>query len=171
MQLTDILSLEKWKELEKKINKKFKLDTSVFDTNGIRITDYREWANRLCPVIKANDKGQSFICAVAHMNLAVIAKRTRKSLIEECDAGLAKPVVPIFVGDEFIGTICGCGALLEGSEVDAYLINKITGIDEEEVIRLSADIETINISKAESLIEYMQAKIRQIVNNFESRGK
>ena len=100
MELTDIQTLEEWENLEKEIFERSGLDASIFNTDGIRITDYKEWVNRLCPVIKDNDKGQSFICAVAHMNLAAIAKNTKDHVIEECDAGLVKILVPIFVNDE-----------------------------------------------------------------------
>ena len=58
-------------------------------------------ALRVCEYIKANDKGQSFICAVAHMNIAREAMETRTTVIEECDAGLVKLVNPVFVGDDF----------------------------------------------------------------------
>ena len=114
MKLTDLLPLDGWVELEKEITKQSGLSGNIFDPEGIRITHYRNWGNRLCPVIKANDRGQSFICAVAHQNLAVQAKQTRKPLVEECDAGIAKVVVPIFVDDAFLGAACGCGSLMGG---------------------------------------------------------
>ena len=103
MKLTDIYPIEKWMAFEKKIHERSGLDANVFNPNGIRITEYKEWVNRLCPAVKAIDKGQSYICAVAHMNIAAQAMKTRLPAIEECDAGLIKIVVPIFIGDEFAG--------------------------------------------------------------------
>ena len=79
MKLLDILPAENWIELEKEINKRSGLNASVFDAEGIRITDFKKWANRLCPVVKANEKGQSYICAVAHQNAANQAKKIQKS--------------------------------------------------------------------------------------------
>ena len=66
MKLTDLAALDKWIALEKDIHQKSGLDVNVFDTKGYRISDFKHWANRLCPEIKATDKGQSFICAPAH---------------------------------------------------------------------------------------------------------
>lgn len=83
MKLTDLLPIEKWKEFEEELTERFGLDANIFNIDGIRITDHKKWANRLCPAIKGTDRGQSYICAVAHMNLATQAKQTRKSLIEE----------------------------------------------------------------------------------------
>jgi len=165
MELTDLLPLEKWKELEKEITCRSGLDANIFNTNGIRITDYKHWANRLCPAIKATDKGQSYICAVAHMNLSAQARQTQKSLVEECDAGLAKIIVPIFKNDEFLGTVGACGFLLDGGEVDSFLVNMTTGIDEEDIERLSADIETISTEKTRIVVSYIEEEISKIISN------
>jgi len=165
MELTDLLPLEKWKELEKEITCRSGLDANIFNTNGIRITDYKHWANRLCPAIKATDKGQSYICAVAHMNLSAQARQTQKSLVEECDAGLAKIIVPIFKNDEFLGTVGACGFLLDGGEVDYFLVNMTTGIDEEDIERLSDDIETISTEKTRTVVSYIEEEISKIISN------
>ena len=75
MKLTDILPLEKWVELENDIHNRYGMDVNVFNTDGVRISEFKQWVNKLCPAVKATDKGQSFICAVAHMNIASQANR------------------------------------------------------------------------------------------------
>jgi len=121
MKLTDILPVKKWEALEKEINKRFDLNAPVFDKDGIRITDFKKWVNNLCPVIKANKRGQSFICAVAHQNIAAEAEKTKQPVIGECDAGFVKIAVPIFVGDEFLGVAGGCGRINHGNRVEFFL--------------------------------------------------
>ena len=165
MKLTDILPLEKWIELEKEIYKRSGLNSNVFDVNGIRISDFQKWPNNLCPAIKANDKGQSFICAVAHMNLAAQAKQTGKAVIEECDAGLFKVVYPVFVQGEFLGVVAGCGLLLDDSETDTFLINKVTDIDEEKLEELSNGIERRSRTEIEKLAQYMKEEVDKITGN------
>jgi len=113
MKLTDIQPMEKWIELEKKINEKYKIQSVSFDPEGARITDYVKWSNRICPVIKSSEKGGPFICAVAHMNMAAKAQQTHQPVVDACDAGILKIVVPIFVKDEFVGTAGGCGRRTE----------------------------------------------------------
>ena len=149
MTLLEILPVEKWIELEMGINKRSNLNASVFDADGIRITDFKKWANRLCPVVKADKKGQSYICAVAHQNAANQAKKTRNPAIVGCDAGLVKVVVPIIVENEFLGVAGGCGLLLKDSEVDTFLVNKTTDLDAGEIEDLSNDIATISNRKIE----------------------
>ena len=165
MKLTDLAPLERWVELEKDIHKKSGLDVNVFDTKGYRISEFKNWANRLCPEIKATDKGQSFICAPAHMNIATLAMRSKQPVIEECDAGMLKLVVPIFSNDEFIGAVGACGFLLDNGEVDSFLVNKMTDINEDKVEQLAEGIDSITTEKAEILAQYIQNQITGIVEN------
>ena len=166
MKLTDLAPIDKWVELEKDLHKKSGLDVNVFDTKGYRISEFKNWANRLCPEIKATDKGQSFICAPAHMNIATLAMRSRQPVIEECDAGMLKLVVPIFFDDEFVGAVGACGYLLNDGEVDSFLVNKMTDISEDKVERLSENIDSITIEKAEIFAQYIVNQIAEIVINY-----
>ncbi|MBC8440797.1 MAG: PocR ligand-binding domain-containing protein [Deltaproteobacteria bacterium] len=167
MELTDLAPLEAWAQIEKESFKKFNLQSSVFNTDGIRITDTKNWANKICPEIKSTDKGQSFICATAHMNLANQARQTKKPVIEECDAGLVKIVIPIFIDDEFLGAAGGCGLLLEGGEVDLFSINKITDIDETIIEKLSEEIPVIPTQTAETIRDFFMKKVNTLVSKYQ----
>jgi ligand-binding sensor protein len=164
MQLTDIYPLEKWIELEKEIHDRFGLDSNVFNVDGIRISEFKAWVNKLCPAIKATDKGQSFICAVAHMNLAIMAKNSGQAVVEECDAGLMKIVIPIFIQDTFLGAVGACGLLMDDGEVDVFLVNKMTEIDEETVESLSEGIGSISSERIQELIGFVEGKIKSILS-------
>jgi len=166
MELIDLLPLDKWVELEKDVYKRSGLDSSVFNTKGVRITDYKEWVNKFCPKVKADDRGQSFICAVAHMNIAEISKNTKEPVIEECDAGLLKMVVPIFVDDEFVGAFGACGLILDDGEVDAFMVNKTIEMDEEEIESLTKDIKQISTEHVEELARYVKSRIEKIVEDY-----
>ena len=163
MKLTDIYPVEKWVELEQEIHDRFHLDSNVFNVDGIRISEFKAWVNKLCPAIKATNKGQSFICAVAHMNLAVMAKNSGKAVVEECDAGLVKIVIPIFMRETFLGAVGACGLLMDDGEVDAFLVNKITDIEEKKVENLSKDIGSISSNKIKELISFVEDKIDHIL--------
>lgn len=169
MELTDLLPLDKWVELEKEIVGKSGLSASVFNVDGVRITDYKTWSNKLCPEIKGNAKGQTFICAAAHQNISTMAMQSRAPVIEECDAGLVKIVVPIFVGEEFLGGAGGCGLMGEEGEAETFLINQITGIDDAELAALAKDIGVIKDSDAEAVAEFIRKKIETIVADFENK--
>lgn len=166
MQLTELLPIEKWTDLESDLVNRFHLQSSVFNAEGIRITNNKKWTNSLCPVIKSTDKGQSFICATAHMNFANQARKTKKAIVEECDAGLLKLVVPVFYNDEFLGVAGGCGLLPDDGKVDAFAINKITDIAEKKIEDLSSGIPTITLEDAQSACEYIEHQLEIILNNY-----
>jgi len=123
----------------------------------------------LCPVVKANNKGQSFICSIAHQNAAKQSQQTKKPAIVECDAGLVKCVVPIFVGEIFLGVAGGCGLLPHGGEVEVFLIHKVTEIDNTDIEILSRSINTIEQDKINSIIDYTQQEIKRILQDFEQQ--
>ncbi|MFO7559660.1 MAG: PocR ligand-binding domain-containing protein [Desulfobacterales bacterium] len=169
MKLTDMLPLEEWIAFEKDIHERSGLDVNVFDTEGIRISSYKQWVNKLCPVIKAHDKGQAFICAVAHMNIAAQAKLEKTAVIEECDAGFLKLVVPIFTDEEFIGSVGACGLLLDEGEVDSFMVNRTIEISEEEIESLSSGIAKMTTEDVQMLADYIQKQIDRIIKAFHQK--
>ena len=168
MKLIDIAPLEKWLELEQKINERTGLNASVFNVDGVRITNYKKWANKLCPVIKADEKGQNYICAVAHQNIAAEAERSHKPVIAECDAGLMKMVVPIFVNDEFLGVAGGCGYIMGNGEVDTFMVNKTIGIADEKLKNLLDDIPVMTPEQAQAHTGFIQDEVDQILKAYEN---
>jgi ligand-binding sensor protein len=169
MKLTDIATLKQWLELEQKINTRSGLNASVFNAEGVRITDFKKWANKLCPVIKADEKGQSYVCAVAHQNIAAQAKQTHRWVIAECDAGLMKIAVPIFANGEFLGVAGGCGYIMGDGEVDLYMVHKTTGIPNEKLRNLAGDIPAMTPEQAESFAVFIEDEVNQIIREYENR--
>ncbi|THB75318.1 MAG: hypothetical protein D3926_20260 [Desulfobacteraceae bacterium] len=167
MKLTDIASLEEWAAIEQEAYEKFGLQSSVFNADGVRITDTKNWSNKVCPQIKATDKGQTFICATAHMNMSNEARETKAAVIEECDAGLAKIVLPIQVNGEYLGVAGGCGLLLTDGEVDSFAINKMTDIEEEKIESVSDGIPVMSEDTVQSVCEFLQAKVDALVKRFQ----
>jgi ligand-binding sensor protein len=163
MKLTDLAPLERWMQLENDINARSGMDANVFDPQGYRISPQKHWANELCPAVKDTDKGQSFICAPAHMNIAAQAMRSGETVIEECDAGMIKLVVPIFVGGEFVGAVGACGMRFEDGEVDAFLVNKMTDIAEDRVESLAATVPSIGRTQTEELGRYIREEVDRIL--------
>lgn len=166
MELTDLAPLEKWISFEEEVAKRSGMDVNAFNREGIRISEFKHWANKLCPAIKATDKGQAFICAVAHMNIAAMAAQEENVVIEECDAGLLKMVIPIFIKDEFVGSFACCGFLLDDGEVDSFMVNKTTEIDEEEIDTLSQGIQSITMEKAQELAAFIKKEIDKLVGKY-----
>jgi ligand-binding sensor protein len=171
MELVELCPLETWKTLEDEIHRRSGLCASVFNIEGIRINPINNWGNKLCPEIKANPKGQSFICATAHMNIALLAREAREPVIEECDAGMIKLVVPIHVGEEFIGAVSGCGLLLDDGAVDTFLINKITDMEEELLESLADGMAAMTMEQVRELGQFIQTEVERIVADYEASNQ
>lgn len=169
MELLDVCSAQRWQTLEDGIRAISGLNASVYNIHGYRINPAESWPNRLCPAIKANPKGQSFICATAHMNLANEARLNRSAVIEACDAGMVKVVVPVFVGETFLGAVGGCGLLPEQDEIDTFVVHKITGMQEEEVEDLAQGVASISTSKAREVVEFIEKQLEEILAAFTSK--
>lgn len=166
MKLTDLQPLEQWIELEESIRDRSGMRASVYDIEGVGITGQSRPANDLCLEIRATGKGQTYICAVAHQNMAKVAQKTRAPVIEECDGGMIKIVAPIFAGDEFVGAASCCGLLMEDTEVDHWLINKTTDLAEEKIAILAESVATISQQDAEELAAYIAGEIDVVTKRY-----
>lgn len=168
MELTGICSLYRWEALANEIFTKFNFQGSVFNPGGIRITEVKNWSNDLCLAIKSTDKGQTYICSVAHMNMSTIAKNTQASVEEECDAGFSKIVVPIYLEDEFLGVAGGCGLIAEGGEADTFAVTKIADMDEAKVEALAKDLPVISAKKIAEATEFIETEVSRILADYKA---
>ena len=160
MTMLDLLSREEWAELENELNERTGLDANAYDAQGFTFTGLKQWANRLCPSIKEIPAALQSVCSVAHQNLASLARQTGQPVVEECDAGLMKICVPVFAGGQFVGALGACGHLLEDGEVDSFLVHKLTGLPEAEVLKLTEDLPVISRARAEELSTELEARIK-----------
>lgn len=165
MELTDIMSKEEWIKFEKHLSDRFKINCTVYNAKGFSITGIPNWCNNLCPAIKANKSSLMSICAPGNQYFMSQAKKTQEAVIGECDAGLCKIAVPIFSGEEFLGTAGGCGLLFEDGEVESFMINKSSGMEEKKIAELSEGINTMAESEAKTMAEYINKKISEMIKS------
>lgn len=163
MTLLDICPVETWEALETELYEKSNLQGSVFNPEGIRITSIKNFSNPLCPAVKSLEKGQTFICSAAHMTMTAMVKQSRKPLVEECDAGLTKLVVPIFYKEEFIGVAGGCGLLRKGESVDSFAVSKIAGMDEAQVKQLGSHVPSVSEDTISQAVDFIRERIEQLL--------
>lgn len=166
MMLTQILSKEKWEQFEKELFDRFHINCTVYDISGKGITGTPRWCNRLCPEIKANKDSLAAICASGNQYFMAQTKKTGKAVIDECDAGLTKIAVPIFVDGEFLGTAGGCGLLPAGGEVQTFLLEKTMGLSEIHILGLCEGLGTMTQEDAEKMAVYIEKRIAQFVDDY-----
>jgi ligand-binding sensor protein len=170
MELTNICPLKTWEALENNLFVKFNFQGSVFNPEGIRISQVKNWSNDLCPAIKATENGQTYICSAAHMNMNALAKKSQAPVLEECDAGFIKLLVPIIYKGEFLGVAGGCGLLTEDGEADIFAVNKMAGIDESTVEKLARELPVITQQELNSATTYLQEQVSLILENYAQKA-
>jgi len=164
MDLTDIATVGKWEEFEQAIHDRCGMNACVYNIQGTRVTSYVGWANEVCPKIKAYPEGIAAICAVANQYFGKELAETKKPLIDECDAGFVKFAVPIVVKGEFLGTVGGCGHLLNGSEVETFLIEKAIGKGDLGLDKKINTVKTITDTEVNEMVVYVQDYLDGIVD-------
>ncbi len=166
MELTDIISKEKWAHFEKELFDRFRMNCTVFDRSGTGVTGKPNWCNQLCPQIKANQNSLAAICAPGNQYFMATSKQTGNPVIGECDAGLVKIAVPIFVDGTFLGTAGGCGRLPQNGEVDTFFIGKAMGKEELEMAALCDGIEHMTEEQADKMADFIEKRLLEYVNTF-----
>ena len=88
------------------------------------------------------------------------AKRTQKPLIDECEAGLVRMVVPICREGVLIGQVTACGlAAEEEEEIDPFLIAKQVGLSEGEVEDLATLTPAVSKAGVERIADRLHAEL------------
>ena len=163
MRMTDLVPLEGWAALEQEIHERFGLNARVYDERGFSFTGHTTWGNRLCPAVKATPAGVSAICSVAHTALAAEAKANKKTVVEDCDAGLLKICVPVFKEEEFVGVVGGCGLLSPDGEIDAFMVEKAAGLSEAHTAELAAEVRRLTPERIEEAVRWIEDRVAAIV--------
>lgn len=161
MKLVDIMPVEDWIDMENEFIEMTGLCAGVLDAENKRVTTNVKWSNKVCPRIKGDPKGLAQICSVAQGGMAAKARETGKPVIQECDAGMLKIVVPIFANGEYLGTAGGCGLLAEDGELETFFISKALEIPESEIP--DAPVGTLNRSKAEEAADWLDKRLKEAV--------
>lgn len=170
MELTDILSKKDWGRFEKELYDRFHINATVYDKSGTGVTGKPNWCNRLCPQIKANPESLAVICATGNQHFMAQARQTRRPVIGECDAGLLKIAVPIFVDDEFMGSSGGCGLLPTGGEVETFLLGKTMGLDEDQISDLCDGLGTMPQDRADEMATFIERRIAQYADGYHQKS-
>ena len=159
MELTDIATVDEWIQFEKDLFDRFQMNCTVYNASGVGLTGKPTWCNALCPKIKSHQDALSAICAPGNQYFMAQAKRTKKPVIGECDAGLMKIAVPIFTNGDFLGTAGGCGRLPEGGEVETFIIENTLGLEKKEISDLCGGLKTMTAPQAEEMAGYIEQRI------------
>ena len=164
MELTNIISIESWRQLAEDVHKRFGFNSCIYNKDNFIIHSPVGWANEVCPLIKAGES--RIICASSQQNFAKKLLESRGPVIDECEAGFTKFLVPIFLDGEFLGSAGGCGCLITDNHIDTFHISKEVGKSEDEIKSLLNTVPRISRDKITDALTYLQRHIENLIKNF-----
>jgi ligand-binding sensor protein len=170
MQLTDILPMEDWTSFERDLHDRFNINCTIFDSDGKGLSGAKLFANSLCPAIKSNPNSLSAICMASNQNISARARASQSSVIDQCDAGMVKIAVPILLDGDFLGTVGVCGVLPDEGEVESFLINKTSGLDERQIASLAQDIGSLTTQEAFQIKDFIEERLEILCRTAKKAG-
>ena len=150
--LYDIKSKDEWQLLLDRFSQELGMPSAITDQKNavLQVSGQR---NPLCSKIRSIKAASSFICSQAQQFMAEAAKEKRRPIIDFGDAGMLKLVIPIFCQGDFAGTLTACGAHIGGEELEAFLIEKSTKLNEQEIEALIQQVPGGDLPKISEVTE------------------
>lgn len=158
MELTDIMPLEGWVELQEELHERFNLNADIMDKDGKQLAG-NTWGNELCREIRGDSKGFGAICAPAGQMFRQLMQEGKAPFAEECDAGMMRISVPIIKDGELLGAVGGCGLVPEGSEVDEFTIDMMSDLDAERITHMASEVSFASEARVKEIQDFFQKRI------------
>jgi len=135
--LFEIRDRDGWSAILGEIAAELGMVATLVDPQGMILLHEGEYPET-CLRVRRRPQSLTFVCGQSSQALMKQAERSRGPVVELCQIGLCKMVIPIFSGDRFIGAVASCSRALVGEELDPFLLSQELGIGEEEARGLLA---------------------------------
>ncbi len=156
----DLKSQEEWTGIVARVAEETKMTATLTDDKGNHILDEKGERYPLCLKIRAKKESLTFICSQVNVAMLEEVKRSLKPVIDECDAGLIRMVVPISRDGVLIGQLTACGRVSkEEEEIDPFLIAKQVGVSESEVEYLATLTPAVSKEEIETIADRLFAEL------------
>lgn len=148
----DLKSRETWQELLDEMQSALGMPTALLDSKNIILQASGE-RNELCREIRSRKKALPVICGQSQQFMAKMARTQKSAVVEICEAGMAKLVVPVFRDQNFLGFITACGCMLPETEIEKYFIEKATGIVGDAIDEMAEKVPFVQKEKLQKFAE------------------
>ncbi len=159
MSVYDIKSRTYWQKILDDICEKSGMPAALVDEKNVVLQASGE-RNPLCSKIRSNNESLSFICSQTQQYMTHQAKTTGEPIIDACEAGMLKVLIPLFLDAVFVGSITACGSSIPGEEVETFAIAKSTKMDENKIIPLAKMIPEADQNLVKDIAQLLFQKIK-----------
>jgi ligand-binding sensor protein len=151
MNVLELKPREEWETILQEIAKKTRMTVTLTDENGSHILHTQGTRCPLCSRIREKKEALTFICSQCNSAMLEEAKQLLEPVIDFCDAGMTRMVVPIVRHGELIGQLTACGGAAQAEEIDLYLVARQVGISEEEAETLAASTPAVSTDEVKKV--------------------
>ena len=145
---------EDWIKILEEVSDATQMASALTDEEG-NIIEVCGQRSPLCVKIRENQKSLTFICSQCNRSMLKEAKKGLKPILDCCDAGFSRMVLPIIYGQRVVGQITACGSVLNKDEIDSFYIAKQIGLNEEDIMEMADSMPVVSEDK----IKYLAAHI------------
>ena len=89
-----------------------------------------------------------------------LIREVMNGVIDACEAGMSKFVIPIFFKGEYQGALTGCGTCVHREEIETFVIEKSSKMKEEEIGRLAQDVNEVEQAKVDDMAKRLFKEIK-----------
>ena len=161
LSMYDLNSCETWQELLDETQSTLGMPTALLDRGNIILQSSGE-RKELCREIRSRKNAKPAICGQSHVFMATMARKQRSSVVEICEAGMAKLVVPVFRDQNYLGSITTCGCKLPETEIETYLIEKTTGIGGDAIDEMAEKVPIVQKEQLQQLAEDLFCRLNDM---------
>jgi ligand-binding sensor protein len=129
---------DEWSAILGEIARESRMTASLTDASGEILLTVGE-RTPLCQALRERDDGKVYICGATRNATLAMVKVTLEPLVEPCEAGLMRFVIPIKDDGSLSGQITVCGLALPGEEIDAAFLADQSGVDAVRIASLVPD--------------------------------
>lgn len=158
MGVYDIRSQAEWQEILDRVSRRLGMPAALLDESNV-ILQHSGTRNPLCLRIRDQKESKSMICGQSQQYMAETAWSGRRPVIDACEAGLAKIVLPLFHEGRRAGTLTACGSCSKEGEIEDFLVQKSTGLDEETLAALASEVSEVDPALLEEAVEALSREL------------
>lgn len=96
--------------------------------------------NELCERIRADDDSRMAVCSQTNAAMLELVRLTLAPVIEECEAGMLRLVVPVVRGGILVFQVTACGRVAHGGGIEAFLLSRLLQMREDDVAELGRSV-------------------------------
>ena len=158
--LFDIQGEEKWLATLREISSELGMVATLVDPRGrilLHVGDYTD----VCIRVRNKEETLTFVCGQTSQVMMKQAEKTRKPVVDLCQIGLCKMVIPVFQGEHFLGAVTACSRALVGEELDPFLVAQELALSEKDAIALLEAVPHVDDEQVQEVARKWAERLRR----------